>query len=331
MTKTIEFTERGIKLPPNILDDLTRREFLVGAGLIVLAPACGSDGEGGEASRETRTFEHAMGETEIPARAENVAALGGFIFDSAAALGVPMAGVSTFEGYDYLQEAREEYDEARRLGSWDRPDIESVALVEPDLIIGELYTAEETYEELSQIAPTVVLPDYETPYDWKRYLRFVAGAAGREERARQVLADYESRIERLRDALGTALEETEVSVVRAYPDSISIYLEGSLCGGVLRDVGLPRPASQRGEDNAIEISLEELEQADGDVIFLWSFSPGQEEATRQLRERPLWQRLDAVKAGRMYEVGGHWYAAGPIGANLVLDDLEKHLLDGGSG
>jgi len=319
-----------VKVPPQIVDDLTRREFLVGAGLIAFAPSCGSDGGGdGASSRKTRTFEHAMGETEIPARAESVAALGGFIFDSAAALNVPMAGVSTFEGYDYLQDAREEYDAARSLGSWDRPDIESVALAEPDLIIGELYTAEETYEELSQIAPTVVVPSYETPQDWKRYLRFVAEATGREERGRRVLADYERRIERLRGALGDALAETEVSVVRAYADSISIYLEGSLCGGVLRDVGLPRPASQRGDENSIEISLEELEMADGDVIFLWSFSPGQEGATGQLRERPLWQQLDAARAGRVYEVGGHWYASGPIGANRILGDLERFLLDGG--
>ncbi len=46
MTKTIEFTERGILLPPEIMDDFTRREFLIGgAGLFL--PSAALVGENG--------------------------------------------------------------------------------------------------------------------------------------------------------------------------------------------------------------------------------------------------------------------------------------------
>ncbi len=67
MTKKIEAAERGIAVPPHIVDDLTRREFLIGsAGLLLLPAGCGGDGgNGGEAtSGETRTIEHAFGEVE---------------------------------------------------------------------------------------------------------------------------------------------------------------------------------------------------------------------------------------------------------------------------
>jgi len=327
MTKTLRRPET---VPPPLpeVDDATRREFMIGAaGLLLLPAACGYGGESGDGATpgETRTIEHALGTAEVPARARRAAVLGGFPFDCAAALDVPVVGVSTFGGYDYLQDVRGGYEEARTLGSWDRPNVESVALAEPDLIVGEVYTVEAAYEELSRIAPTVALPQQEPPYGWKEDLSFVARATGREGRGRRVVADYERRIGALRGALGDALEETEVSVVRAYEDGISIYLEGSYCGGILRDVGLPRPPSQRGEGNSVEISLEELERAAGDVIFAWSFGSGQEGAVERLRDRPLWRRLGAVRAGRAHAVGGHWYVAGPIGANLVLDDLERYL------
>ncbi len=42
---------------------------------------------------------------------------------------------------------------------------------------------------------------------------------------------------------------------------------------------------------------------------------------------PLWKKLDIVERGRVFRVGTHWNGAGPTSANLVLDDLEKHLLN----
>lgn len=60
-------------------DDITRREFLIGAGLIVLATSCGERaGGGGEegASEEARTIDHKYGTTEIRGVPERVVTVG---------------------------------------------------------------------------------------------------------------------------------------------------------------------------------------------------------------------------------------------------------------
>ncbi|MDL5057544.1 hypothetical protein [Geitlerinema calcuttense] len=72
----------------------------------------------------------------------------------------------------------------------------------------------------------------------------------------------------------------QVSVVRIYPDSINLYLHDSFVGVILQDAGLARPEVQNipaseaqqqfGNPIQVSISLKRLEQADGDVLFVWT-------------------------------------------------------------
>jgi ABC-type Fe3+-hydroxamate transport system substrate-binding protein len=60
------------------IDDVTRREFLIGAGLIALDPACGRSGEEDAfGSSETRAIEHALGTTRVPTEPRRVVSLTG--------------------------------------------------------------------------------------------------------------------------------------------------------------------------------------------------------------------------------------------------------------
>jgi iron complex transport system substrate-binding protein len=98
---------------------------------------------------------------------------------------------------------------------------------------------------------------------------------------------------------------------------------------VLEDTGLPRPESQDVEDFALVISEEQIEQADGDVIFVTWYGPAEDTTQAAFTENPLWETLSAVEAGRVYEVPDDtWMLGIGIGAaSIVLDELEGHLAD----
>ena len=144
----------------------TRKEFLIGAGsLLVLAPfGCGTGEQGDGASGGTRTVEHAMGETEVPAEPGRIVALSGQMdLDALLALGLqPVAAGANFENdtavNPWSQDRMEEDVEVFKFRP--EPDPERIATFEPDLIIGHEGWLEPVYEELSQLAPTVV-----TEYD----------------------------------------------------------------------------------------------------------------------------------------------------------------------
>jgi len=67
------------------------------------------------------------------------------------------------------------------------------------------------------------------------------------------------------------------------------------------------------------------------VIFVWSgentAAAAQQAATQlqAVQADPLWRQLQAVQAGRVYQVPSYWIGSGPIAANAILDDLFKYL------
>lgn len=313
-------------LAPRPIDDVTRRDLLRGAGAALLLVGCGQPEPAvGSAEPSERTVRHVAGATTVPARPERVAVLSVMDLDCAVALDAPVvAAPGWFPEHPYLQAIFDEAGDLADLGA-EETSLERLAAAEPDLILGEAWNSD-IYSQLDAIAPTVLIPEA----DWKQGLDLVAQAVGRDQQAEQVLDGYQQRVEELQQALGARLEELTVSVVRSRPDAIRFYGTAGFIGGILADVGLPRPASQQFNDINEDFSVERLPEADADAVFVWSYDPEERAEQRSLEANPLWEGLEAVRQGRVYQVGEHWYGAGPTSADLVLDDLFAHLVEGGA-
>ncbi len=335
--KTIE---RGIPFLPKIENDLTRRKFLVAAGLITLAPACGSDGENGEeSSAETREVRHSLGESEVPVEPRRVIAVDPYVtLPTALLLGAPVVGSSLLPfGEDPFPVFVEEDTEGIEDVGWLTPDIETVAALDPDLIIG-YETFLEAYDQFRQIAPTVGIESFGD--EWRASVRKVARVLGREEAVEEEFGRFDGRLEEFKSEMGGRLGGFTVSLVnvRALND-IRINTPGFPSGQVvLEEAGVRRPASERPVPDTSEINLtiETLPEIGGDVIFYFVGSSGTnpEEAAEQaerIRSNPLWGQLEAVQNDRAYEVNPEWwFNAGSLqAANLILDDLFEHLVENG--
>jgi len=83
------------------------------------------------------------------------------------------------------------------------------------------------------------------------------------------------------------------------------------------------------EDFAIEnASAEFIPKMGGDAIFVTVYGPEEETTKENITSDPLWQELEAVQQGRVYEVSDDLWMLG-IGytaANGVIDYLEKYLV-----
>lgn len=315
------------------------------AGLALVATACGSaEGAGDSAavgSDESVSVEHAMGTTEIPCTPQKVVTLGQGQTDSVLGLGVTPVGVVepwTDDWYEYLPA---EVEEAEVLGTELEPDLERIAALQPDLILGSKLRHEALYSQLSEIAPTVFAETIGVT--WKENVSLWAEALCLPGKGEEIVADYEERARAIGDALaeqGKAV--TEVSMIRFMPDQVRIYLTG-FPGSVLRDAGLQRPEAQRVEDwesseQLIEISEERIPEMDGDVIFqMVSTEHYAQQGTQTVDEQmerwtstDLWKKLSAVQNNQVVLVDeSHWNLGGGIlSANAMLDDLEDYFLDG---
>mgnify|MGYP006286049541 CR=1 FL=1 len=271
-------------------------------------------------SQLTRTVEHGMGTTKVPETPQRIVTVESFTTESLLAIDLlPMGTVTPPPAY-----LEHQLEETESIGS-PRPDLEQVLALQPDLILGTTYR-EEIYDQASQIAPTVLF-ELETSADWKEVFASVGKAVNRSQAVEQAMQDYRDRLETFKEKIGNP-SNLEVSVVRVYPDRFDLYQQNIFAGTILEDAGLSRPPSQQGNQPIESISKEQLQLADGDVIFVWTYGEDSEAAMEKLQADPLWSQLDAVQQGKVYQVnGGHWIGSGPIAANLVIDDLFRYLVE----
>jgi len=283
--------------------------------------------------------EHYGGETCVPNQFKRLITLDSVSFANALALGVqPVGTVST----DFSRHLQNYSKDVTNIGQGGEPNLEAVLALNPDLIIGSEYY-QSIYKQTQEIAPTLLL-EFEHSGRWKEIFRRYGEALDRVAKAEAVMAKYKQRVEALKSAIETEYSQPPtISIIRIYPDGISLYLRDSFPGIILADAGLPRPPSQNLTateaentfNNPIQkmISRELIPQADADVIFIWTgqnTAAGKKEAEKQLKELqsdPLWQQLTAVQKGKVYQVSSYWIGSSPIAANLVIDDLFKYLID----
>ncbi|MBA2442542.1 MAG: iron-siderophore ABC transporter substrate-binding protein [Rubrobacter sp.] len=332
MTKTIERARRFPALPE--IDDVTRREFLIGAaGLLVLAPyGCGgSGGSEVDGPEDGRMAEHEFGETRVPEDPQRIVVTDGEItLDPMVALGVePVAAPEpNYTGGIPEQISSRIEGDLTSIGTVSEPDFERVAELSPDLILGIAPIVEEGYDRLSQIAPTVGL-DYEQTA-WKEQLHRVASVIGREGEAERLLSDYEGRVSRLRETAADRLEGVTVTVARATDLGFRhLTREGSFPWTVLGELGLQAPREQEaGEvgEPFIEISQEDTPLLEADYIFLATDAGDSDESqvVEEVRSNALWRELE----GEKIEVpSSRWVFGNVLTANAILDDVERYLVE----
>lgn len=322
------------------------RHWLIRFGLLLLTlglvVACQRSPQSGTpiAAANCAVVEHVAGTACVPKEIQRLVTLDGVIFEYAIAADLePIATVTS----DFQAQLPSLMTDAQNIGKGGEPSLEAIVSLKPDLIVG-LDFQQGIYPQLSQIAPTLLVP-FEHSGQWKEAFLQTGAALNQEEAARSELEAYQARMADFQAQMGDRLNDLQISVIRLYPDTINLYLKNSFCGTILQDAGLARPSAQDigaaeaeqrfGNPIQTSISRELLAQADGDVIFIWTgenTAAANQEAQKRLQDfqqDPLWGQLEAVKAGRVYQVPSYWIGSGPIAANAVLDDLFKYLVKEG--
>ncbi|MFE5301473.1 ABC transporter substrate-binding protein [Streptomyces sp. NPDC056632] len=284
--------------------------------------ALGTDAKPGQFPR---TLTHALGKTEIPAAPKRVVVLDVGELDNVVSLGIKPVGFAPSEGDDGIPAyLKKDAGSPKSVGTINNLNLEAIANLQPDLILGSQLRAADKYDELSKIAPTVF--SIRPGFTWKENYLLNAAALDRTGEAKSKLAAYETKARQLGADIGP--NKPTISMVRYLPGKIRLYAKASFIGTILQDAGLPRPANQQVNDLAVEVSPEKIDQADGDWIFTGVY--GDPKATKRdtARANPLWKNLEAVKAGRAKDVPDEtWYLGlGVTAANSVLDDLRADLV-----
>lgn len=268
-----------------------------------------------------RLIEHAMGMTCVSDNPQRIVVLDTGELDGVLSLGIkPIGAIEAMAGAGFSSYlAGGITDGIEVVGTIAEPNLEAILSLSPDLILSSKLRHEDLYDELSAIAPTVFTE--RVGVAWKENLVIYADALNRQDALAIRLAEYESRLETIRQVID--VENIEVSIIRFVPGQNRVMQRGSFIGTIIDDIGLARPESQRGDDFMVTISLEQINLMDGDVIFMSYYGTADETEQASFTESPLWQTLTATQNNTVYAVDdAHWFLSiGFLGANRVLDDI----------
>ncbi|OAJ76245.1 ABC transporter substrate-binding protein [Brevibacillus sp. SKDU10] len=281
--------------------------------------------ESATASGDPYTIEHAMGKTEIKGTPQRVVILTNEGTEALLELGVkPVGAVNSGVGDGWYPHIKSEMDGVTELGYESQPNIELIASLKPDLIIGNKGRQEKIYDQLQSIAPTVFSEDLAG--QWKENFKLYAKALNKEEEGKKSMAAYDKHVEEIKAKLGDKAN-IKVSIVRFLPNAVRIYQKDTFAGVMLKDLGVARPAAQ-DKDNFMEVvTKERINDLDGDVMFFFNADYDEKKGGTKNQQEwmndPLFQSLNVAKKNTAFQVNEIiWNTSGGIkAANKMLDEF----------
>ncbi|MCM2675769.1 ABC transporter substrate-binding protein [Alkalicoccobacillus plakortidis] len=256
--------------------------------IMTVLSACNDLGETEESEKSPGEVEeqvvntHAYGETVIPEDVSRIASIN--LEDMLVSLEVPLV-LATAIGSDYYLEDQ--------LGDtpisvWgEQLDYEAILESNPDLIVTSDVTDENTYKELTKIAPTI-LYDREK---WRDSIIQMGSELGYEEKAMTVIEEVDNQLEEARSEIEEAVgTDKEVIFLRTTARDLRINFPGfeqngqtyaGYAGMLYNDLQLnPAPIVLELQEQTdkvrqvAEVSQEILPELSSDFIFVASGSAG---------------------------------------------------------
>lgn len=316
---------------------------LVAALALTGCSAASSSDDGGQASAaKTRTVTTDYGKVAVPTEPQRVVvlnhALAGYLYD----LDVPVHatipetadGKGEFSPY-WEKEAKED---STTFLPWsvDGFDLEAILALDPDLIVGggigfPLFQAEKVYDDLSDIAPTVLVG--KKLGDWRSQFSFLADDVfGKADVYEEHLAAYDRRIAEVKEAITPP----------AGPVAFLALTGDGTAYGLVESVGLPTELKKVGITPApvfaeggfkvygqggdmFELSTEKVGQTiTQPSVFVMGFNADTTDVAT-LKKNPVYGALPAFRANHAYDLP-HWVLRGDYDESMaLLDIVEKRF------
>jgi iron complex transport system substrate-binding protein len=291
--------------------------------------------------------EHQQGTTKVCGQPQRIAVLSPHTLDVVLALGAQPAAYAEsvaldIERFDNPAEQIPHLGDRistqpLNLGDRKNPSLERLALLKPDLIIGEDWLAGDLYNHLASIAPTLLFTDErDGSHHWRHTIQGIAKALGREGAIESVNNELSQELE--------AARRTLAPVVKALPKILILSVNSALTdvaiapdstvGGLLEKIGfqLVFPEStSNGVTRWLPTSPEVLATLQADIVLVigWNASELYRPETRLQRnwdKNPLLNQIPASLANRVFFVDYQLWGSntrGPITDSLILNRLPE--------
>jgi len=292
----------------------------VGAVTCLALTGCGNPADSASTDADdTRDVRHARGESAVPADPQRVVVLEPVQLDTAVALGVTPVGTAVLnEAAGVPAYLGDEAAGIEMVGTVTEPDVDRIAALRPDLIIGTESRHSALYDQLADVAPTVFMDSQADP--WQDNVRFTAEALGDTDGADELLDAYQDRCDEIAEEHDTAGGSAQL--VRPRDGLITLYGPTSFAGSTLECAGFTTPERAEWADEiSVDLSPERVLEAQADLVLVTTTDVDDPSTI----PTALSANADAFPDLHLVDQSFWITGVGPLGGQAVLDDLERIL------
>jgi ABC-type Fe3+-hydroxamate transport system substrate-binding protein len=299
-------------------------------------------------STEIRTIEHAMGQTQISGTPKRIVALSWQSGADLLILGVPPVGLANADTFNEIVNLDQVVlpSGVANVGEPWEPNLEAIAQLQPDLIIGSMHDNELIFDDLNAIAPTLLFhvfvssPEQDIPREldlMKQNFLTTADILGKHDQAVSVLdrlnAKFDEAATRIADS-GVGGSKFSLAYVQDDATNLWIWID-ALNTQVLEELGLMNAykSTYNGtyEFGGIDVGLEGLTLVnDPTVHFIFRQHSNDTGIPDSWANNPVWNNLEFVKAGQVYPHESLYVYAGPVAAEVLADSVVEMLTGNGT-
>lgn len=280
-------------------------------------------------NKEMVKITHRKGETEVPKNPEKVIVLDYGTIDVMEALGKEPIALPKASLPSYLEKYKD--DKYSDLGSLKEFDIEKINELKPELIVIE-GRQEKFYEELSKIAPTIMLGTDGSDHfgSLEKNVDIIGKIYEMENVTDSKLQDIKTRMESINKKIK---EENKTALITMVSEgNISVFGPGSRFGSIYDKFGFASADDKIEVSNhGQNISYEYLVTKNPDLLFVVDkgvVAGGDEKPAKDVVENDLTKTTNAYKNGKIIYLNPQaWYVGGSglMATDTMITEIENAM------
>lgn len=220
------------------------------------------------------------------------------------------------------------YEAAERapaIGTAHEVDLERIALLRPDVVLGNEPMNEKDIPTLEGLGAKVVLTSANSIAEIERQIRLIGQLLGREERAEELVGGIEAKLAALSSS--AAAERPRTLLVYGAPGTFMAALPSSLGGDILRAAGGDNIAADyprlQSYPQYAQLNAERIVESDPEAIFIMTHGNPDavgESFRAEMRDNSAWNNVAAVRVGRVEVLPAELFGSSP--GTRVVEALE---------
>ena len=282
------------------------------ASMILLLCACQPTASNVEEKGEIVITDFAEREVHFNQVPTKIAALGTGDVTIMGSFGITVVGKPTVTGTD----GEDELKDVQEIGTTHEINYEQIALLQPDVVLGNVAFNQDDTALLENVGVKVVLTEANSIQDIKKQIQLYGKMLQKEDKGQEIIEAIDKNLEEIKTKLTS--KDKRVLIVYGAPGTYMAALPNSLSGDILTKAGgvniaSDYPALEKFPQYA-QINTERVVEANPDAILLITHGNPEEIKKgflKEMEESSSWNSLDAVKEGRVDVLPSELFGTNP--------------------